>query len=130
MKQKNQMTKKKFRIGELARELQVKKFVIRFWEKEFGLKADRSQGGQRYYTHDDFKAFNTIKFLLYKKGFTIAGAKTELENILNKKITAATQTDFETTEKQRTKTPKQKTAPRIYFFIIVPSNYLSVYLLT
>lgn len=79
---KKQMSKKKFRIGELARELEVKKFVIRFWEKEFDLKSDRSQGGQRYYTQDDFKAFNTIKFLLYKQGFTIAGAKIQLEKIL------------------------------------------------
>jgi len=95
------MSKKKFRIGELARELQVKKFVIRFWEKEFDLKSHRSQGGQRYYTQEDLKAFDTIKFLLYKKGFTIAGAKTELETILNrsnhteKQITAATQTKFD-----------------------------------
>ena len=79
-----QMSKKKFRIGELAKVLQVKKFVIRFWEKEFELKSDRSQGGQRYYTQDDFKAFNTIKFLLYKQGFTIAGAKIQLEKMLIK----------------------------------------------
>ena len=53
MKQKISMSKKKFRIGELAKELQVKKFVIRFWEKEFALSSDRSQGGQRYYTEND-----------------------------------------------------------------------------
>jgi len=80
--QRTKMSKKKFRIGELARELQVKKFVIRFWEKEFELKSDRSQGGQRYYTQDDFTAFNTIKNLLYEKGFTIAGAKVQLDQIL------------------------------------------------
>lgn len=78
------MAKKKFRIGELAKVLGVKKFVVRFWEKEFELKSDRSQGGQRYYTQDDFKAFNTIKFLLYKQGFTIAGAKIQLEKMLVK----------------------------------------------
>lgn len=78
------MSKKKFRIGELARELQVKKFVIRFWEREFGLEATRSQGGQRYYTQDDFKTFNTIKHLLYNQGYTIAGAKTQLEEIFKK----------------------------------------------
>lgn len=86
MNQQNKvhMSKKKFRIGELAKELQVKKFVIRFWEKEFDLKSDRSQGGQRYYTQDDFKAFNAIKELLYKQGYTIAGAKTKLESELKK----------------------------------------------
>jgi DNA-binding transcriptional MerR regulator len=97
--QKNQMEKKRFRIGELSKALQVKKFVIRFWEKEFGLKSDRSQGGQRYYTHNDYKAFNTIKYLLYKQGFTIAGAKSQLKKFIKsaphevneeKQITAAT----------------------------------------
>jgi DNA-binding transcriptional MerR regulator len=78
------MSKKKFRIGELSKALQVKKFVIRFWEKEFELKADRSDGGQRYYTQDDFKAFNTIKHLLYKQGYTIAGAKTQLTKMIKK----------------------------------------------
>lgn len=85
MKQEmTKMAKKKFRIGELSKALQVKKFVIRFWEKEFGLESNRSEGGQRYYTQEDFKAFNTIKHLLYKQGYTIAGAKTQLESILKK----------------------------------------------
>jgi len=79
------MSKRRFRIGELSRELEVKKFVIRFWEKEFGIKSDRSQGGQRYYSQEDFKAFNTIKHLLYTQGYTIAGAKVQLEKTLTKK---------------------------------------------
>ena len=32
------MEKKKFRIGELAQKVGVERFVIRFWEKEFGLE--------------------------------------------------------------------------------------------
>lgn len=76
--QKIPMTKRHFRIGDLAQELGVKKFVIRFWEKEFKLKSDRSMGGQRSYTQEDFIMFATIKELLYKKGFTISGAKKQL----------------------------------------------------
>ncbi len=78
------MEKKKFRIGGLAQELGVKKFVIRFWEKEFELTADRSIGGQRFYTDDDLKVFYTIKDLLYSQGFTIAGAKLQLKNASHK----------------------------------------------
>ena len=44
------MEKRKFRIGELARQLSIEKFVVRFWEKEFNLESDRSEGGQRFYT--------------------------------------------------------------------------------
>lgn len=76
------MTKRQFRIGDLAKELKVKKFVIRFWEKEFNLKSGRSQGGQRFYTSDDLNIFLTIKDLLYNQGFTIAGAKKQLPEVL------------------------------------------------
>lgn len=80
--QKTQMAKRQFRIGDLAKELKVKKFVIRFWEKEFDLKSGRSQGGQRFYTNDDLAIFLTIKDLLYNQGFTIAGAKKQLPEVL------------------------------------------------
>ena len=76
--QKVSMNKRKFRIGDLAKEVGVKKFVIRFWEKEFDLKSDRSDGGQRFYTPDDLKTFMQIKELLYKQKFTIPGAKKQL----------------------------------------------------
>lgn len=76
----SKMEKRKLRIGELADYLQVEKFVIRFWEKEFHIKAHRSEGGQRFYYEKDLKKFETIKELLYNQGFTIAGAKKYLKN--------------------------------------------------
>lgn len=72
------MQKKQFRIGTLAQELDLEKFVIRFWEKEFDIKSSRSSGGQRYYTVSDVEKFKQIKDLLYRKKFTIAGAKDAL----------------------------------------------------
>jgi len=82
------MGKRQFRIGDLARELHIKKFVIRFWEREFDIKSDRSEGGQRFYTDDDLKTFQTIKHLLYEQGFTIAGAKKHLQPALNGELIA------------------------------------------
>jgi DNA-binding transcriptional MerR regulator len=73
------MEKKKFRIGELAQKVGVERFVIRFWEKEFGLESERTTGGQRFYSNEDLSQFAQIKELLYKKGFTINGAKKQLE---------------------------------------------------
>lgn len=73
------MQKRKFRIGELAEQLNVERFVIRFWEKEFDIKTTRSEGGQRFYSQEDFEKFKLIKELLYNKGFTIAGAKKQIE---------------------------------------------------
>ena len=72
------MQKRKFRIGELAKQLELEKFVIRFWEKEFDIKSTRSTGGQRFYEEKDVATFELIKDLLYHQGFTIAGAKQQL----------------------------------------------------
>lgn len=83
------MSKCQYRIGDLAKQLNVEKFVIRFWEKELNIKPKRSKGGQRFYQEKDFQTFATIKKLLYEKKYTIAGAKEELNRM--KKKTAQTQ---------------------------------------
>ncbi|MGD1997467.1 MAG: MerR family transcriptional regulator [Candidatus Dependentiae bacterium] len=75
---KQSMAKRQFRIGELARALNVENYVVRFWEKEFKLEGTRSVGGQRFYTNDDLELFQRIKDLLYNQGFTIAGARKQL----------------------------------------------------
>lgn len=72
------MQLRQFRIGDLANELRVKKFVIRFWEQEFGLQPDRSGGNHRFYTTEDLRVFSVIKDLLYNQGYTIEGAKKQL----------------------------------------------------
>jgi len=94
------MQKKQFRIGELAKHLEVERFVIRFWEKEFNFNAHRSEGGQRFYQEDDLEKFKKIKILLYEKGFTIAGAKKQLKKenghyIASQKTTLDAQTKEE-----------------------------------
>ena len=79
------MNKREYRIGDLAKLLNVEKFVIRFWEKELQIKQKRSKGGQRFYQESDFQTFLTIKNLLYNKKYTIAGAKEELLRLRNTK---------------------------------------------
>lgn len=74
------MQKRKFRIGELADKLELERFVVRFWEKEFSIKTKRSQGSQRFYDENDLRKFETIKRLLYEEGFTISGAKKKLKD--------------------------------------------------
>lgn len=79
------MSKRQYRIGDLAKHLNIEKFVIRFWEKELNIKPKRSKGGQRFYQEKDFQTFKTVKELLYSKKFTIAGAKDELVRFKSKK---------------------------------------------
>lgn len=69
------MQPRQFRIGELAKNLGVERFVVRFWEKEFGLSPARSEGGQRFYEEKDLEKLQRIKKLLYEDGLTITGAK-------------------------------------------------------
>lgn len=95
------MNLEKFRIGQLADMLEVKRFVIRFWEKEFAIKADRSHGGQRFYTIKDVEKFKLIKTLLYERGFTIAGAK--------KMLKTHKPTDHIVASRKTTITPKKTT---------------------
>ena len=83
------MSKRQFRIGELAEQLNVERFVVRFWEKEFNVHSHRSKGGQRFYQEKDFKTFRKIKELLYEKKFTIAGAKEALKSEKNHALFAS-----------------------------------------
>jgi DNA-binding transcriptional MerR regulator len=65
-----------FRIGDVARLLQVEPYVLRFWETEFPqLKPGKSGTGQRLYRKRDVELALRIKHLLYEKGYTIAGAR-------------------------------------------------------
>lgn len=107
------MKTRNFRIGELAEHLGLEKFVIRFWEKEFNIKGQRSDGGQRFYQDKDIKKFEAIKVLLYEKGFTIAGAKKYIKDNpkkTDKTILASqvTTMDAQNTQPTQEPTPKQE----------------------
>jgi hypothetical protein len=67
-----------FRIGELADLVGVEPHVLRYWETEFRIRPQRSPSGQRMYRRKDISKFLRIKTLLYKQGFTIAGARRAL----------------------------------------------------
>jgi DNA-binding transcriptional MerR regulator len=68
-----------FRIGEVARLCRLPAYVLRFWETEFPqLRPIKSNTGQRMYRHKDVENVLRIKNLLYKEGFTIAGARQQL----------------------------------------------------
>lgn len=69
-----------FKIGEACKELAIQPYVLRYWETEFPiLKPTKSKSGQRVYSREDLHMIRRIKELLYDEGFTIAGAKKQLE---------------------------------------------------
>src|SRR5215470_6386154 len=69
-----------FSIGEVSRLTQVKPYVIRYWESQFGsLRPPRRDSGQRKFTQKEVDTILRIKELLHGKRFTIAGAKRVLQ---------------------------------------------------
>ena len=59
--------------------------VLRFWEKEFPQLNPMKKGGQRIYSPRDVELIMKIKHLVYEKGFTLEGARKELELLPRKK---------------------------------------------
>ncbi|HEX2835735.1 MAG TPA: MerR family transcriptional regulator [Thermoanaerobaculia bacterium] len=71
---------KLYKIGEVCKLADVQPYVLRYWETEFPqLAPNKSGGGQRMYTRAEIDTILRIKELLYRDGFTIAGAKKKLE---------------------------------------------------
>ena len=71
---------KLYKIGEVCKLADVQPYVLRYWETEFPqLAPNKSGGGQRLYTKREIETILRIKELLYRDGFTIAGAKKKLE---------------------------------------------------
>jgi len=76
-------TDKLYKIGEVCKLADLQPYVLRYWETEFPqLSPNKSGGGQRLYTHAEVGIILRIKELLYRDGFTIAGAKKKLETDL------------------------------------------------
>lgn len=75
-----------FTIGEASELAQVKPYILRYWESEFNLLSpEKTQTGQRRYRQHDIELILQIKDLLYKEGYTIAGAKRKLRQDVRQK---------------------------------------------
>lgn len=78
-----------FRIGEVADLLEVKTYVLRFWETEFSMVSpSKSRSGQRVYRKKDVEMLLLIKHLLYVERFSIEGARRRIREL---KLKSATQ---------------------------------------
>ncbi|MDQ2077292.1 MerR family transcriptional regulator [Marinimicrobium sp. ABcell2] len=72
--------KRYFTIGEVSELCAVKPHVLRYWEQEFPqLKPVKRRGNRRYYQRQDVLTIRQIRALLYDQGFTIGGARQQME---------------------------------------------------
>src|ERR1700728_1420559 len=69
-----------FRIGEVAELVGVEPHVLRYWEREFrSIRPTKSAKGQRVYSRRDVENLLRLRELVYREGFTSAGAKKKLQ---------------------------------------------------
>ena len=69
-----------YKIGEVCELFAIEPHVLRYWESEFGaLSPQKNRAGQRIYRQRDLELIETIHRLLYEEGFTISGARKQLQ---------------------------------------------------
>ena len=74
-----QIKKLYYSIGEVSKMMDLKAYVLRYWETEFKqLKPPKNRAGNRTYRQSDIDLILYIKDLLYTKKFTIEGARHQL----------------------------------------------------
>ncbi len=82
--------KRYFTIGEVSELCGVKPHVLRYWEQEFTqLKPVKRRGNRRYYQHHEVLLIRRIRELLYDQGFTISGARNQLDELVSESAKAA-----------------------------------------
>ena len=73
--------KRYFIIGEVGELCNVKPHVLRYWEQEFPqLSPVKRRGNRRYYQREDVLMIRRIRSLLYEQGYTISGARLQLQS--------------------------------------------------
>ena len=67
-------------IGEVAKALNIRQHVLRYWEEQFPLlKPVKRSGGRRYYRPEDVKLVAMIDRLVHREGYTLRGARLAME---------------------------------------------------
>ena len=78
--------KRYYSIGEVAELFDVSKSLIRYWESEFdNIKPHKNSKGDRRFTQENIGQIEVIYQLVKVRGFTLEGAKREMQQQKNKK---------------------------------------------
>lgn len=73
------LTKKYYKISEVAEIIGIPPSTLRFWETQFTIvKPHRNAKGTRYYTPKDIETIRMVYFLVKEKGLRLDAAQEEL----------------------------------------------------
>lgn len=79
-----EVQKRYYTIGEVAKLFNVNPSLIRFWEGEFSvLQPKKNRKGNRLFTQEDIENIKIIYHLVKEKGYTLSGAKEEMKKNQN-----------------------------------------------
>ncbi len=71
--------KSHYKLNEICSMLNIKPYVLRFWESEFPeISPEIGQNGEKIYSKKDIEAISQIKKLLFENKYTIEKTKMEL----------------------------------------------------
>lgn len=75
-----ELTKLYYSISEASSMFGLSNSTLRYWESEFSvLKPKKNRHGERAYTKKDISVISNIYTLVKERGFTIEGAKKEIQ---------------------------------------------------
>jgi DNA-binding transcriptional MerR regulator len=104
-----------FKLNEVCKLANVQPYMLRFWGTEFEpLETTTTETGQRLYTRPQMMLILEIRRLLFDEGLTIAGARRELEGLVESgelKLDEEPTAKPPSRKKRAPKKPKSKTAP-------------------
>jgi len=69
---------KHYSVTEVCRKLSVKPHILRYWEREFGIKPERNSAGRRIYNEAQLERLQLIKHLVRSEKLTVQGARRQL----------------------------------------------------
>ena len=85
-----------YSISEVSEILDERPHVLRYWETQFpSLRPRKSRAGNRMYQERDLDLLRSIQEMLHERGYTIAGARAQLNSLRRKTPEGRSQMDLD-----------------------------------
>ena len=73
------ISKKYYKINEVAEILNIPESTLRYWEKRFTIiKPKRTESGRRMYTPDDIEKIRMVYYLVKERGLKLDAAEEQI----------------------------------------------------
>jgi len=84
---------KYYTVTEVCRKLSIKPHILRYWEREFGIKPGRNSSGRRIYTAVQLERLQLIRHLVRNEKLTVKGARRQLAKMPSQPTPTASSKD-------------------------------------